>query len=749
MLHVTDQRLADMPVASGRGVFASELDAAIEDLGPVLKRRFVGEVSDGLEGLEGTLPSGARLVGGEHEDSARDAIVPTEDLYEVAMLVTGRWGHLALPPIDVRASGQFRPQRRLAVFRSGTGPFLRMPFSERLARLELLLERRRKDALDAYTRRANRDRSAFVPQGAALARSTNWVGAFSMMLAAVRFVRAQLQRAPKERSILGVLEGSLRIAPFGLRWGILAGDGNQKLPFVSYSELPMATCPGAGSCGVYKKDARSGAPASGWCYSFKAWRYPPAFSRQFLNTLASTASRAFAIELASGAEEGALSYEAEVDAGFARLDREWQQFVKVQVLRECARVVRSAVRRGLQSNLLPKDPAHTGPTVFFRLFVDGDMISADTVAAWMLAIGQMAELSARDGALGPRGVPGTMAPVQVYGYSKAWGEFVAADRRLGRRAWPENYTLNLSNASLYAGTAVEEAINELPITRGYFNAVDFKSQLQSLKKIDPQGLIMPPEAPLPSVSLDQLRGLLELERIRTPQDVVELLQDRFGVTVKRSELRDIPAPTSWDPDEKRASLDREQWRKKRRETLRKQALELGLRRMLEDPSLSAKVKEELARDEGFVSVAAARKFVASRSGTRERPPMLFDKPHSLERKLLALLVHLLFQAAEKSQSGSCPLVCGNCADVGLTREEERLVYGSQKRFVDLPALTGAVHRCASRVPTLGYVPPQGKTLPVGVSLDEQGFAKGYRRLPGGRVVLSVGYYGADVHIGLH
>lgn len=48
--------------------------------------------------------------------------------------------------------------------------------------------------------------------------------------------------------------------------------GNSKLPFWSFSALPLFTCPGAGDC-------------LEWCYSFTAWRYPAAFCRQLQNTL--------------------------------------------------------------------------------------------------------------------------------------------------------------------------------------------------------------------------------------------------------------------------------------------------------------------------------------------------------------------------------------------------------------------------------------------------------------------------------
>ena len=57
-------------------------------------------------------------------------------------------------------------------------------------------------------------------------------------------------------------------APFSV-WNI---DGNSKLPFASFSVLPIVTCPGAGECIAY-------------CYSLKAWRYPAAFFRQVQNTL--------------------------------------------------------------------------------------------------------------------------------------------------------------------------------------------------------------------------------------------------------------------------------------------------------------------------------------------------------------------------------------------------------------------------------------------------------------------------------
>ena len=79
----------------------------------------------------------------------------------------------------------------------------------------------------------------------------------------------------------------------------IIAKGNGKLPFWSFSVLPGFTCPGAGDCLVIKLAAavsvghKSTKTKDGWCYSFKAWRYPAAFFRQLQNTilLDSTAGR--------------------------------------------------------------------------------------------------------------------------------------------------------------------------------------------------------------------------------------------------------------------------------------------------------------------------------------------------------------------------------------------------------------------------------------------------------------------------
>jgi hypothetical protein len=49
-------------------------------------------------------------------------------------------------------------------------------------------------------------------------------------------------------------------------------QGNKKLSYLSFSTLPVATCPGAKECLIY-------------CYSLKSWRYPATFFGQCQNTL--------------------------------------------------------------------------------------------------------------------------------------------------------------------------------------------------------------------------------------------------------------------------------------------------------------------------------------------------------------------------------------------------------------------------------------------------------------------------------
>lgn len=61
-------------------------------------------------------------------------------------------------------------------------------------------------------------------------------------------------------------------------------EGNGKLPFFAFSSLPGIDCPQAGAC-LYRDGKESSGLMTGFCYSFKCWRYPDAFMRQLVNSL--------------------------------------------------------------------------------------------------------------------------------------------------------------------------------------------------------------------------------------------------------------------------------------------------------------------------------------------------------------------------------------------------------------------------------------------------------------------------------
>jgi hypothetical protein len=148
--------------------------------------------------------------------------------------------------------------------------------------------------------------------------------------------------------------------------------GNGKLPFYSFSVLPIVTCPGKGEC-------------ENFCYSVKAWRYPIAFFRQIQNT--------------------------------------------ILVLTQSRQLV---------------DAWHNLPTnIDFRLYVDGDFDSIDTVNFWF-------------------GLCNAREDIKVYGYSKSWAEILEFSGK-----YPENYKLNLSSGHSHS-VKTRKQIKALPIVRGDF-----------------------------------------------------------------------------------------------------------------------------------------------------------------------------------------------------------------------------------------------------------------------------------------
>jgi len=173
----------------------------------------------------------------------------------------------------------------------------------------------------------------------------------------------------------------------------IIGEGNSKLGFLTFSVCPFVTCPGAGDCLKY-------------CYSPKAWRYPAAFARQVQNTilLLSTLGRQL-ITLALDEQLARPKY--------AKRDR-----------------------------------------IDFRLYVDGDFDSVQSLHYWMETIRARPQLAA-------------------YGYSKSFHEFLGYDAalELHGQKWPSNYVLNLSGGHNHSAPVVA-AMRALSITRGAFVAVE-------------------------------------------------------------------------------------------------------------------------------------------------------------------------------------------------------------------------------------------------------------------------------------
>lgn len=90
----------------------------------------------------------------------------------------------------------------------------------------------------------------------------------------------------------------------------------------------------------------------------------------------------------------------------------------------------------------------------FRLYVDGDFDSIETLRFWMR------EIENRPG-------------INVYGYSKSWELFLAFSD-LGNK-FPENYTLNLSNGSRY-NEAYRMRMESLSCVRGSFEAFEIPKE---------------------------------------------------------------------------------------------------------------------------------------------------------------------------------------------------------------------------------------------------------------------------------
>ncbi len=198
----------------------------------------------------------------------------------------------------------------------------------------------------------------------------------------------------------------------------LAVSGNTKLPFVAYSEFPIATCPGAGGVSLKYGNALSGAAlgnavlnddpggCGSFCYSIKALSYPATVARLLLLSLGAT-----------------LDPARHVDTVMNRMVYESQTGNRPRIM---------------------------------RLFVDGDFRDVTAVEEWMRACKMLSKHG-----------------ITIYGYSKSWRELLETHKRNGSRKsyWPSNFVLNLSSGSVHSDQ-MKAKIAKLPIARGGFSAID-------------------------------------------------------------------------------------------------------------------------------------------------------------------------------------------------------------------------------------------------------------------------------------
>lgn len=483
--------------------------------------------------------------------------------------------------------------------------------------------------------------------------------------------------------------------PFGMKWGVLATSGNMKLPFVAYSELPMATCPGAGSCGVHLKALKHGGK-KGYCYSFKSWRVHYAFLRQALNSLANTYDRWFAVLRGSNNNPPRDYFEEVYAAIRGREGRVWQPHV-ITLIHEA-----TALDRKL---LLVRTRNKVGH-VFARLFVDGDIGSEDNIYEWMEAI----KMLAPGGPLTVDKDGRYIGHVEFYGYSKCWAQFVNVDKMFYHRTgWPPNYALNLSNDSIYnkpkreisddggkfrlpvlSGGSVRSEIEDLPITRGYFVTIDFdeykkvlRDVIQKYKETGVLEIKIPPkEMQHFRFSEKRIRDFIMINAAETPEEIERLLP---GIQWRGGRPPKPPVPgTPWYNKERQEYLD----------DLHRQALHHYFSVILNSPSFRKTVRREILRDFGYMSehqyiqaqVEEHRKRygkVLRVQSERKREEILrkvYGEPgpggysRAEYSKAISLASHEVLWSL--GVGGMCPMKCGNCSDN--------------------PKGQGGYHRCASK-----------------------------------------------------
>jgi hypothetical protein len=669
----SDPTFATPSLFTGPGGDADEADAS----GPYLFSRMdQGDVA-AVQKM-----AAPEVVANKGAAAELPAMLPREDRIPAMFLITGQWGppskKLWDRPITVKNPPDFLPRGGQWLYKHPTtGQAL--GFFDRMRLLLVELDRMSKKCV-AYKRKYGSGQTS-IDEIAKYTRAVQWVLAQE---GAARLGHASVLAMGKKSA-----KAKPTLLPFGgvARWGFVSAKGNKKLPFASYSAAPMATCPGAGACGVYP--VRPGAK-TGYCYSFKAWKNPTAYSMQFLNTLAHYADREFAILAGSGGKDIPVEdywgrFEAAISPA-GRAVRAWPSFIAGQVV--------AAVRKNLKS----------GQRSFARLFVDGDIDTEDSIIEWMHQIRR----TTASGIASEFGYAGG-GYVEWYGYTKCWSQFVNVDEWYAQRGevWPDNYSVNMSSASIYAqrdpyaaksdadkkGDAirrdVQHKMESLPIQRGYFTAIDTSTYIKSLEGVYDR----------------QKRSLKVLQPSKQQMaDGVVLSGEEITFYIRANELLRSPADASVEQTAKHIfegaasvmgqlglggaiEIPKAKTVDEFVESVRRKVFSAFLSRVLERRSSLQAVRQQLWKDYGAKKESEYLREIEK--SDREQIKKLVGEGVSeaaalrqraytekrVHSKALSLALHDVFVAVGKG--GSCPLVCGNCSD-------------SQD-----PNLPG-MHRCASK-----------------------------------------------------
>ena len=715
-----------IPIAQGPQYHADELDSAwdtIKNLVPPrlersLAKQITGETpaqamanprrkrnpsryrnpEEGEEVQEEAPAASTGMAGLTGKEKA-DTTIETWKLALPAMLVTGQWGkpeepedrrrHLEM--IDARY-----PNPKGAVSMKAD----RSNFFDRMVKLDAALTELIDHAGRKYAARGIDDlkKMGWVKALSNCRRDVQWVLQQKDLAYAgnAKVVQEELpnrtqraKRTPRAKKVktINTVMGLTKL------WSIISAKGNNKLPFAAYSTLPMASCPGAGTCAVAVTGGRLIVnEKQGYCYSFTAWRYPDAFARQFRNQLAETADREFAI-MAGAAKAGldpdTLTYEQRVRMALSQAGRESRSWHRIVALQTIA---------ALKSKLM------LGKSCFLRIYVDGDINTEDNIVEWMqmcLDIGPQGELM--DGFV----VDKVQQHIECYGYSKCWQQFVNVDKMIDKR-WPLNYTVNMSKDSIYAGpnyTDIEKEMYGLKITRGYFESIPIKRAVVDL--VDSYDVSTGTVKPFPMPDPAKTPFPFDLSRINQIVEINARMADaeRKGLTEATETAQKLATKIGFDWT---ADPEPQKDQKKAIEQLRSSLYRAYFAYLLTDGrGFYGIVEAELAKDDNVVfesgqpdiarwrlktegaKLKAAKKLAKDKGITEADVEAFVNEKVAKYRgtivtskrwqdKALALSLHEAIWATT-TKGGSCPLVCGNCFDT---------VAGN--------TTVKPVHRCASK-----------------------------------------------------